>query len=245
MVAALGAVDRSQHLFVNAGGDSGVMTVTRVPADAEIYTDFPVGKASLPIHCGRVSALCFIEEGTRLVTAGAKDGLIKVWQVTYDTEEPDPVDGGEGDGAGGGAAAEGDAEGGPTKVIYDSAEEEDWFDGPQLTRHLGTKPPVDTPDAAIAPWLAQVDQSEEGLQAMFKTSKDRLVADELEIDWVYGYSSRSTRGSVRYGHEGRIIDEPAQRREHGDVDVGMDIHIDADADADVDVDVDVDIHKQT
>jgi WD40 repeat protein len=203
MVAALGAVDRSQHLFVNAGGDSGVMTVTRVPADAEIYTDFPVGKASLPIHCGRVSALCFIEEGTRLVTAGAEDGLIKVWQVAYDTEEPDPVVGGEGEG--GDAAAVGEEEGGPVKVIYDSAEEEDWFDGPQLVRHLGTKPPVDRPDAAIAPWLAQVDQSEEGLETMFKSSKDRLVADELELDWVYGYSSRSTRGTVRYGRGGRII----------------------------------------
>jgi WD40 repeat protein len=41
----------------------------------------------IPVHIGPVSALCFLDEGSRLVTAGVEDGLIKVWKVTYDLEE--------------------------------------------------------------------------------------------------------------------------------------------------------------
>jgi WD40 repeat protein len=126
LVEALGAVDRSQHLFVNAGM-SGVMTVTRVPADADLATDFPVGKSSLPIHCGRVSAVCFIEEGTRLVTAGADDGVLQVWKVIYDTDEPEaPPAEGEPEVLGEEELAEANA---PKDAKgYDSAEEEDYFD---------------------------------------------------------------------------------------------------------------------
>jgi len=70
--------------------------VERVPA-----AKYPAKKAELDTsrlvtfnaHLGGVSALAFIEEGARLVTAGAEDGTLRVWKVTYDMDEyePDPV----------------------------------------------------------------------------------------------------------------------------------------------------------
>ena len=212
LVQMLGSTDRSQHLFVSAG-DAGVLFVTRVPADAEIATTFPVGQTSVPIHCGRVSSVCFIEEGTRLVTAGADDGIIQVWKVNYEMEEPEPD-----------APAlseeelqrqqaplpeeEEEDEDGKKKVVvrtnYDSAEEEDAFDGPVLTRHLSVRKPVTAENDALS-WMHLIDLNQDQLDVLERKTKDRLPTDELYMDWVYGYNARSTRGSVRYGKAGKII----------------------------------------
>lgn len=90
-----GANDRFNHLLLTATAN-GAVAVERVPA-----AKYPVKKAELDTsklvtfnaHLGGVSALAFIEEGARLVTAGAEDGTLRVWKVTYDMDEfePDPV----------------------------------------------------------------------------------------------------------------------------------------------------------
>lgn len=90
-----GATDRFNHLLLTATA-TGAVAVERVPA-----AKYPAKKAQLDTsklvtfsaHLGGVSALAFIEEGARLVTAGAQDGTLRVWKVTYDMDEyePDPV----------------------------------------------------------------------------------------------------------------------------------------------------------
>jgi WD40 repeat protein len=50
----------------------------------------PVNQRHLTAHNGMLSSMVFIEEGSKLVTAGGVDGVIIVWKVTYDTEEGDP-----------------------------------------------------------------------------------------------------------------------------------------------------------
>lgn len=90
-----GANDRFNHLLLTATAE-GAIAVERVPAvkyaakKADLNTDKLV---TFRAHLGGVSALAFIEEGLRLVSAGAEDGTLRVWKVTYDMDEfePDPV----------------------------------------------------------------------------------------------------------------------------------------------------------
>jgi WD40 repeat protein len=90
-----GATDRFNHLLLTATG-SGAVAVERVPqlkyAAKKQQLD-PSKLVTFSAHLGGVSALVFIEEGARLVTAGAQDGTLRVWKVLYDMDEfePDPV----------------------------------------------------------------------------------------------------------------------------------------------------------
>lgn len=85
------ACDRNEGLFVCS--HEGTLVLTRVPAP--LFTPgtvgVPVGQRHLIAHSGALSSMVFIEEGSKLVTAGGADGVIIVWKVTYDTEEGDPA----------------------------------------------------------------------------------------------------------------------------------------------------------
>jgi WD40 repeat protein len=90
-----GATDRFNHLLLTATG-SGAVAVERVPQPKYAAKKAQLDASKLvtfTAHLGGVSALAFIEEGARLVTAGAQDGTLRVWKVNYDMDEfePDPV----------------------------------------------------------------------------------------------------------------------------------------------------------
>lgn len=198
LLAKLGAVARSQHLFLSTGA-GGTVTATRVPAFEALELEPEVGTTSFSAHCGRISAMAFVgEAGERLVTAGADDGLIMVWKVSYDVSEP------EGEGGEEPEAPEGDEEEGAAAVDdgYETAEEEDFFDGDRLLAHLTAKRLSDKKISAVQDWVEYVGRTKEDMPA---TSFETMPNDELALDWVYGYAARSTRGAVKYDGEGRII----------------------------------------
>jgi WD40 repeat protein len=199
LLAKLGSVARSQHLFLSSG-KAGTVTVTRVPAFEALELEPEVGSATFAAHRGRISAMAFVgEAGERLVTAGADDGLIMVWKVTYDVSEP------EGEGGDEPEAPEGDDEEGGAAGVddgYESAEEEDLFDGDRLLDHLTAKKPSKEKLSAVKDWVDYVGRTKEDMPA---TGFETMPNDELALDWVYGYAARSTRGAVKYDGEGRII----------------------------------------
>lgn len=90
-----GATDRYNHLLLTAT-EGGAVAVERVPQPKYASKKQQLDTSKLvtfTAHLGGVSALAFIDEGARLVTAGAQDGTLRVWKVLYDTDEfePDPV----------------------------------------------------------------------------------------------------------------------------------------------------------
>lgn len=105
-------VDRYLHLSV-FGLSSGALLLTRIPAGISL------NHRREEAHCGKVSAVCFIDEGARLVTAGSEDGLIQVWKLAFDFDELEVNEVVE-------AAEEEEEEEDTEKVIvYDSGEDED------------------------------------------------------------------------------------------------------------------------
>jgi len=191
--------DRFNSLFVQVIPD-GSLNLKRVPvADYGLSPYTPVsGSIKLSAHNGNITSFVFIEEGAKLVTAGT-DGLIKVWKVTYDTEEVEPdIVGGEEE-----PPAEEDGE---TKkeepVFYDSADDEDLLDGPNLTKHLSEQIVTDEKMSALQPWgpTLGVDANNAG-----NASDSVLPNDELELEWAYGYSSRVARNCVKYTYDGKIV----------------------------------------
>lgn len=190
--------DRFNSLFVQVIPD-GNLNLKRVPvADYGKSPYTPVsGSITLPAHNGTITSFAFIEEGAKLVTAGI-DGLIKVWKVTYDTEEVEPdIVGGEEE-----PPAEEDGE---TKkeepVFYDSADDEDLLDGPSLIKHLSEQIVTEEKMSALHPWgpTLGVDVNSAG------TSESVLPNDEIELVWAYGYTSRTARNCVKYTYDGKII----------------------------------------
>jgi WD40 repeat protein len=197
-LARLGATARSQHLMLSAG-DNGVITVTRVPAFEPLEFEPTVGTNSFSAHQGGISAIAFVgEAGERLITAGAADGLIMVWKVTYDLSEPE-VEQEEPE-----AAEESEETDGKDDdmAAYDSAEEEDLFDGDRMIAHLTAKRVHSKAESAVADWVDFVGRAKED---MIPTGDEVMPNDDLSLNWVYGYSARSTRGAVQYDGEGRII----------------------------------------
>lgn len=87
------SIDRNGALMLSGRSD-GSVSFHRVPAPEYEASPSPVSQVIHYLHSGKVSSILFIEEGARLVTAGADDGLIQVWRVNYDAEEaePDPED---------------------------------------------------------------------------------------------------------------------------------------------------------
>ena len=176
----------------------GRITINRIPAYDPIEAETTVGRAFLAAHMGPISAMVFIgEAGERLVTAGAEDGLIIVWKVSYDTNEPEedvkdePEAGAEEDGA----QAEDD-------TGYDTAEEEDYLDGERMLAHLTSNKLTEDKLSAVTQWVDYVGRSKEDMEPL---GDESVPNNELALDWVYGYSARQTRGAVKYDAEGRIV----------------------------------------
>ena len=192
--------DRSAHMLL-IGSAEGLMHCARIPASPTAPTRTTV----LPVHCGPVSGLTFVEEGARLVTAGSSDGMIRVWRVAADAEEPEvePVDE-----AAAAAPAE-DEEGGKAAALpvsgvdYDSAEDEDRLDlEVDMKRHISRRKPDLDALSALLPWLPAVGVQRKQLA---ESPAAALPTDELELGWVYGYNARSTRGAARYSAGGSIV----------------------------------------
>lgn len=207
----LAIIDRSQHLLITAL-TNGTINLTRVPA-LKYLSAVPAGnKKSISIHCGSVSAAIFIEEGSRLVTSGGSDGLIRVWKVNYDMEEleiepeKNPEDGEE---VVEETPEDGDAP--PEPKIYDSAEDEDMFDGIRLQQHLTRQIASNDPLSAIKPWISKVGLKETKVVNLINLMSDNKEMipntpnDELDLAWVHGFSSRMSRGSVHYSQENDIV----------------------------------------
>lgn len=76
-IDSMRSLDRSNNLLVT-GENDGLLTMHKLPS--MVYT--PTAEADtavkLALHSGPVSCVLFIEEGTRMVTAGSLDGLIQV-----------------------------------------------------------------------------------------------------------------------------------------------------------------------
>lgn len=107
--------DRVHHLAV-CGLSSGSILLSRLPAPSSDH------HRQEEAHCGRVSALCFIDEGARLVTAGSEDGLIQIWKTSFDFDEAEVDEGGEEEEE---KEEDFEEEDKPKEVIYDSGEDED------------------------------------------------------------------------------------------------------------------------
>ena len=211
-------IERSNHLLL-ATLDSGAFDVTRAPS----MTKNMVQQRVVTAHTGPISSLFFFDEGgAKLFTAGSTDGNIRVWKVNYDTDEvevdlPDPT-AEEGD-----KPAEEDEEGAKKALpeLYDSGDEEDHEDGLNLKKHLRRYKQVDTvvnentpsetfAEKALSSWtnLLGFDNSNAFVKACANSMQIQhtlLPNDELEIDWIYGCSSRSTRSSVKYNNQGLIV----------------------------------------
>jgi WD40 repeat protein len=204
-------VDRSNHLVVS-GLSSGAILLTRLPnVDMGIDSNGYRG-VKQEAHCGRVSALCYIDEGARLVTAGAEDGLIQVWRVMYDFDEgepePEPSAEGEGEEAAPAAEEEEEEDGDKPKIpaAYDSGDDEDLLDGEDMEWpervHEGNvclKPGAQFEELTY--WMKSVGLAE---SSTWSLPKGNVPDAEMSLDWVYGYSSRLTRASVRYTIEGGV-----------------------------------------
>jgi WD40 repeat protein len=142
LVLSNASFDRFEHLFL-CGLGSGKVCVERAPAPFNLATDLttelsPIaiatagstaGYSSFSAHLGGVSALLFIDNGSKLVTAGAIDGTIVVWNVIRDGDEFEPDEVEEGEEAEAGDAIAGNVGGGDDGGDGDS-DEEGGEDGP-------------------------------------------------------------------------------------------------------------------
>eukprot|EP01038_Epipyxis_sp_PR26KG_P009336 gene9336-12580_t len=217
------AFDRSQHLFVSSQLN-GSVAIDRVPAvsysDVKISYSDVVGFAA---HIGKVSSAVFVEEsGAKLVTSGGRDGLIKVFKVNYDLDEfePDVEDEGQVEEEVVEEPEE-DEDGNkkpPKPVLYDSGEDEDFIDIGRLKEHLPRIANVSA-DAVldgsakydiVNGWLPAIglklsDALQSCKTALGTEIGSAIPSDELQLDWVYGSSTRQTRAAVHYTNEGSIL----------------------------------------
>jgi len=201
LVAKLGITARAQHLLLSTG-HHGHITLARYPAVADFQGKEPLcGRRSFKAHLGDIAAIVFLGEAQdRLVTVGKEDGTIIVWKVGYDMDEyePEPSIIAE--------SSEVEEEALPLDAFgYESAEDEDAFDGERLTAHLtrATKR-LDDEGVAVKDWTISVDRGLNDVLGPLAV-QTQTPNDELDLEWVYGYAARQTRGSVRYDKEGRIV----------------------------------------
>lgn len=174
-------------------------------------------------HIGPLNTLAFFDEGnSKLLTAGQLDGNIRVWKVTYDTEEPEPDVADPPPEAGEEKAAEEEDESSPGKaklpVLYDSGEEEDYTDRARMKRHLlrpfsveTTKATEDIPKC-VTSWANRIGYAStpECIKFTSKVLASEDVSslppmDDLVVDWIYGCTTRSTRNAVRYTQDNQVL----------------------------------------
>eukprot|EP01039_Chlorochromonas_danica_P007222 gene7222-7988_t len=152
--------DRSNALLLSSLED-GCVNISRAPSFALASR---LQQRSLPAHVGPLSALFFIEEGgAKMVTVGQVDNIIRIWKVTYDTDEPEPdlPDPVPEEGEEPPPAEEGE-EGKPVlPKIYDSGEEDDLLDLAAMKKHLNL---LSSSAAAIAMTEEVIESSEKEVQ---------------------------------------------------------------------------------
>lgn len=200
--------DRSNHLLV-CSVDDGTVDVSRVPSlNAGLNQQRKVA-----CHNGPLASLSFFDEGgVKLLTAGGLDGNLRVWKVNYDVDEfefdlPEPVvEEGEVK-----QEEEGEEGNKALPILYDSGDEDDLEDGKKLKLHLkrdlsGTS----VAEKVLGTWCSTFENSDNEDLSRFaakslNSSAALLPNDELEVEWVYGCSSRQTRNAVRYTTDGHIV----------------------------------------
>ena len=153
--------DRSNSLLVGSSVD-GKIHVARAPVyipESRYIAKNNAFSKVLSGHVGQISGLFFFDEGgVKLLSAGAFDGVLKVWKVTYDADEPEPdlpevkIEEGEEGAAAGGGDEEGEEGKAQLPPAYDSGDEEDLYDLAKLKEHL---PKVDP--NTISPKLLSQD----------------------------------------------------------------------------------------
>lgn len=220
-VAEVTCSDRCNHLYL-LGRRDGSFTASRVPAykySKSSSNGLTRPNVTVKAHTGPLSSLVFIEEGARLVTTGLTDGVITVWKTTYDTEEPElepePTDD---------AAVdeekvedpEEEIDGRPALAkVFDDGEDEDLIDYNQCKSHLTQcetlKDKWETLDFVAdldiqRSTLSENTSSIKNSSLINKTSATSYASPhELRIQWIHGYSSRTTRSSVKYNLDGNIV----------------------------------------
>lgn len=223
---ALSLYDRSNIILASTpltGAGVGNVFLGRVPV-LKYQPRFNQPRVLEAVHMGPLAALFFFDEGNaKLLTAGAVDGTIRVFKVTYDTEEPEPdlPDPPAEEGSVEEKGAEDEEGDGANKnklpVVYDSGDEEDYADGFKMKRHLA-RPFSALPDpTAVQPactlaWANRLGYA--NVEECVKFSIKGLLAEDaaslppvedLDIAWVYGCTARSTRQAVRYTADNHVL----------------------------------------
>jgi WD40 repeat protein/Ca2+-binding EF-hand superfamily protein len=221
---ALSMYDRSNIILASSpftGELAGSVFFGRVPA-LKYQPRFNQPRQLTGVHMGPLSTLFFFDEGNaKLLTAGAIDGIIRVFKVTYDTEEPEPdmpdAPAEEGVAEEKGEEEEEGANKNKLPPVYDSGDEEDYTDRQKVRRHLARHySPFPDPDEVQPPctnsWAGRLGCS--NLDECTKFSIKSLLAEDaasfppvedLEVSWVYGCTARSTRQAVRYTADHHIL----------------------------------------
>jgi hypothetical protein len=222
--------DRSNYLLLSSD-EVGIVEISRLPA-LTVFPTATILSRQFSAHTGPLCGLFFFEEGgARLLTLGEKDGVLRVWKVSYDGDEfeADPIDAVDGnEEAEKPPDEEEDGEGKTTlPELYDSGDEEDFEDGISLKKHvLRNAMPVTTSETAtelgvvsrhptsesiLKSYCEAVDVKE--ISSLSHVCADALhvsettltPSDDLALDWVYGSTVRQTRNSVKYTSKGEIV----------------------------------------
>lgn len=176
------SIDRSPNM-VAFSKDSDVF-IALSPCPASASSDLSPFRKLHRMHHGDIAGVCFIDEGQALVTAGT-DNIVIVWKITKDTDEPDvdPLSL---------TAEEEEAEedspedndNSELSVINEEGEDEDDIDGRALLSHLRSS------------------KSKAKSASSRPTQSNKLPSSDLQLSWVFGYSCRLSRASVKYCHNG-------------------------------------------
>ena len=79
----------------------------------------------------------------------------------------------------------------------------DFFDGKEMKAHL-TPPIMEQQPADVLSWTTNLGMGPVPVMRSDVNAQLPFPAPDLSLDWVYGYSSRTTRAAVRYNSEVRI-----------------------------------------
>lgn len=152
-------------------------------------------------HAPGIAGLCFLTP-TRLLTAGGLDGAVFAWSLEPQEDEPDD------DGVVEGTEPEDDEEDGDTTtavLTYDALVDKNVADDPRELDYAEK--------SSLFKIIRRGDYADDTSQAGKQTYQSEIspprrgfvTNDELEIDWIHGYSGQSQRNNVRYAGSGEIV----------------------------------------